>query len=131
MSILADSSTIFRALASRKTMRVAGENSLDLARYEVGNAILKELVIFKVLSPEQAEVLAHEGETLFSNMTMFSALSEEEVLAVAFETGMSFYDASYLLTAKNWGLTLATEDTRLSRVAQRLGISTVSLDKIT
>ena len=130
MSLLADSSTIFRALATRRATRVAGESTLDLARYEIGNAILKERKIFKALTAEQAKLLAREGETLLRNMTLLPALNVEEILELAMKTGLSFYDTSYLYTARREGLKLATEDTRLSKVAGDLGIITVTFEKL-
>jgi predicted nucleic acid-binding protein len=130
LSFLADSSTIFRALTSRRAVRVAGENTLDLARYEVGNAILKEVKIFKTLSPNEAEELARAAGDLLNNMTLLSMGGIASVLEVAAETDLSFYDASYLNAAKSFGLTLSTEDAKLARTAQRLGIRTSNLDSV-
>lgn len=61
-------------------------------------------------------------------MKVLSAASKEEVLELAVETGLSFYDASYLHVAMGAGLTLATEDAKLSKVAQQLSIHTATLD---
>lgn len=129
MSVLVDSSTIFRALASRKTVQVAGEYTLELARYELGNAILKEYRIFKTLKLDEVEELAAAVTKLLDNMTIVSAPEEVEVIKVAVETSLSFYDASFLTAAKKMGLTLSTEDERLLKAANRLGVKTMRLEE--
>ncbi len=55
MSVIVDSSSIFRALITRKRVKIAGESTLELAKYELGNAILKEHRIFKTLTLDEAE----------------------------------------------------------------------------
>jgi predicted nucleic acid-binding protein len=44
--------------------------------------------------------------------------SEAEVLRVALSTGLTAYDASYVVVAAREGLTLVTEDLRLRRGAE-------------
>ena len=130
MSILADTSTIFRALATRKTVRVAGEYTLELARYELGNAILKEHKVFKTLTREEAGELAGEASRLLDNMTLLPVTDFEGVMRTAVDTGLSFYDASYLYTAKSMGLTLSTEEERLGRASRGLSLPTTSLEAL-
>jgi predicted nucleic acid-binding protein len=129
MSVLADSSTIFRALAVRKTVQVAGEFTLELARYELGNAILKEYRIFKTLTLDEADTLAASMEKLLDNMTIVSVPEAAEIIKVAVEASLSFYDASFLATAKKMGLTLSTEDERLLKAAKKFDVKTMRLEE--
>ena len=129
MSVIVDSSSIFRALISRKTVKVAGESTLELARYELGNAILKEHRIFKTLTLDEAERLAGEVSTLLENMSIIHFSNQVDVLKVANETGTTYYDASYLYASKETGLILSTEDERLRKAANKLGIRTKKLEE--
>jgi len=129
MSILADSSTIFRALINRKTVQIAGELTIELTQYELGNAVLKEHRIFKTLTYDEALKLAGAVNKLMDNMTIVSPPEETEILEVALETNLSFYDASYLATAKKMSLVLSTEDERLLKAANKLGVRTKRLEE--
>jgi predicted nucleic acid-binding protein len=114
------------------TRRLAGHNTLELARYEVGNAILKENRIFKTLTPSETEELTRAASTLLKNMTVLTIEdSEADITKVAIETGLTYYDASYLHTAKILGLTLATEDKRLTQAAKQAGTPTANLAELT
>lgn len=48
----------------------------------------------------------------------------DTVVSVARESGLSAYDAAYLELAMREGLALATQDQRLRKAAQRLGVGT-------
>ena len=129
MSVIVDSSSIFRALISRKTVKVAGESTLELARYELGNAILKEHRIFKTLTLDEAEKLSGEVSSLLENMSIIHFSNQVEVLKVATETGTTYYDASYLCASMEAGMILSTEDERLRKAANKLGIRTKKFDE--
>jgi predicted nucleic acid-binding protein len=129
MSVIVDSSSIFRALISRKTVKVAGESTLELARYELGNAIFKEHRIFKTLTFDEAERLAGEVSSLLENMSIIHFSNQVEVLKVAAETGTTYYDASYLYASMDTGMILSTEDERLRKAANKLGIRTKKLEE--
>jgi len=126
MSVLADASTIFLALAKRMTVHVAGSCTLDLARYELGNAALRQLRL-GTLSEEEAAELAEASSSILGNMLVLRVEDEPEVLRLAAAMGLTFYDASYLHTAERLSLTLATEDARLGRAAKRVGVPLTSL----
>ena len=129
MSVLADASTIFLALVTRKTVRVAGSYTLDLARYELGNAALRQLRS-GTLSEEEAMELAEASSSILRNMVVLPMEDEPEVLRLAAATGLTFYDASYLYTAERLRLTLATEDARIARAAKHIGVPPMNLDEL-
>ena len=129
MIVLADASTIFLALVTRKAVRVAGSHTLDLARYELGNAALRQLRS-GALSEEEAMELAEASSSILRNMVVLSVEDEPEVLRLAAATDLTFCDASYLHTAERLSLTLATEDARLARAAKHVGVPPMSLDEL-
>ena len=57
--------------------------------------------------------------------------SEPDITRTAIETGLTYYDASYLHTATALGLTLATEDKRLTNAAKQKGTPTTNLTELT
>lgn len=57
--------------------------------------------------------------------------AEADIAQTAIDTGLTYYDASYLHTAAALGLTLATEDRRLNQAAKRTGTPTTSLAELT
>lgn len=130
MSVLADASTIFLALITRRTTRIAGAYTLDLARYELGNATLRQLRIHRTLSEEEAEELASAISQTILNMTVLAVEDEASVLRLAASADLTFYDASYLYTADRLRLPLATEDARLLRAAKELGVQAMGLTEI-
>ncbi len=129
MSVNVDPSSIFRALITRKTVKVAGESTLELARYELGNAIPEEHRIFKTLTLDEAEKLAGKVSSLLDNMSIIHFSNQVEVLKVATETDTTIYDASYLYASMETGLILSTEDERLRKAANKLGIRTKKLEE--
>lgn len=118
-------------MVTRKTRHIAGAHTLELARYEVGNAITKENRIFKTLTQSEAEELTREAGRLLANMEVHSVEGgEDAVTRTAIEFGLSYYDSAYIYTAAVLGLTLATEDKRLTRTAKEKGIPTTTLDDL-
>jgi predicted nucleic acid-binding protein len=56
--------------------------------------------------------------------------TEPDITRAAIETGLSYYDASYLHTAVTLGFTLATEDKRLIQAAKQTGTLTTNLAEL-
>jgi predicted nucleic acid-binding protein len=63
-------------------------------------------------------------------MTLLPVSDFEGVLGTAIDTGLSFYDASYLHTAKSMVLTLSIEDERLTKASRGLSLPTTSLEAL-
>ena len=61
-------------------------------------------------------------------MQVASLASEKgkEVLKMANEFNLTFYDTAYLAEAKKSGKTLVTDDNKLNKAAENLGIKTLS-----
>jgi predicted nucleic acid-binding protein len=99
------------------------ENSLvlDLTFYEVGNAIWKESGLTKFLTPKEAEKLMTTAETVLANINRVTneAKDFQKILKIAQTEKLSYYDSSYVYSAKETGLQLVTEDKELGTKARK------------
>jgi predicted nucleic acid-binding protein len=118
---LADASTILllvkHADAAKLVDVIAPDiTTLDLAVYEVGNAVWKQAKLLKLMSESEAHA-THEALSAFISRTSIVRVDEldhAEAMDVALEKGMAYYDACYVVAARSLGLALATEDRRLA-----------------
>jgi predicted nucleic acid-binding protein len=114
MKFLFDSSAIFRAIKENKIELLAGNYTLELARYELGNIIWKDCVLHAKVSEQEAKMLAKAIKHTLTIMNVMEITdSEEEILDTAIKLKITFYDASYVYFAKTKELKLITEDLRL------------------
>ncbi|MGF3522968.1 MAG: type II toxin-antitoxin system VapC family toxin [Candidatus Bathyarchaeia archaeon] len=94
---------------------------LDLTFYEIGNALWKESCLRKFLTKKESEILRNSFQTVLSkiNMIALETTSFQGVFLISESENLSFYDASYLFTAKEKGLVLVTEDKELKAKAKK------------
>jgi predicted nucleic acid-binding protein len=90
--------------------------TLDLATYEAGNAIWKQVRLLRLISEKDAHV-THEA--LMNLLSRTSVLRGEELdhagtMDLAVKKGISYYDACYIAAAESLKLPLATEDRKLA-----------------
>jgi predicted nucleic acid-binding protein len=107
--------------------------STGIAAYELGNAVWKDLHIFKRLSKEEAELLLTTFHKTLSRIKIDpqSELTERiEVLRNSDNLGISYIDSSYLTSAIRFEATLVTEDKGLRRAADACGILTLSAGEL-
>ncbi len=110
-----DSSAIFRAMAENLVEHLDGRYTLDLARYELGNALWKQRVIFKKLDDsELGRTIKLVSKVLAMMRTLTLEGREGAVMKVATELGISFYDAAFVYQAKAMGASLVTVDEKLA-----------------
>ena len=109
-------------------------HALDLTLYEACNAFWKEAALLHRLAPEASEALcaALSGLARLGRITLHSLqeLGPARVIHTAFETGLTFYDASYLVLSEALGLALATDDRRLRDAARERGVATVAAEEL-
>ncbi len=127
MRYLFDSSAIFRAIKENRVEVLTGNFTLALARYELGNIIWKDYVLQARVSEEETKSMA---KTIKKTLTMMEVQdvsgNEEEILETAIRLRITFYDASYVYSAKTKELQLITEDLRLiKRTTATLKVSTL------
>ena len=114
MKYLFDSSAIFRAVKENKIEFLAGNYTVELARYELGNIIWKDCVLLAKVSEQEAKMMEKTINHTLNLMDLIEiAGSEEEILDTAIKLKITFYDASYAYFAKAKDLRLITEDARL------------------
>ena len=102
-------------------------STLDLAFYEIGNAIIQEVrmeIIDQKASVTLAQVLQSLPEIM--NVVRFGDLKADKVLQIAKQLGRTFHDAAYVMLAKNNNEALVTDDGPLAKAAGRIGIRTYS-----
>lgn len=116
MKCLFDSSAIFRAIKENKIDLLAGNYTLELARYELGNIIWKDYFLQAKVTKEESEMIAKTVKHALAIMEILQvACNEEEILKTATQLKITFYDASYAYFAKAKELQLITEDSRLMK----------------
>jgi len=102
--------------------KLDGLATLDLAFYEIGNALWKQ-VVRGVASREEVERTALAiGKLLLVKGVIkvgWRDLGYSAILNLAVENGITFYDASYLAASIAFGVPLVTEDEKLRRVAAK------------
>ncbi len=128
MSYVLDSSSIFKAIKQNKVDGIAGAQTLELARYELGNALWKECTKRRSVTPQELVELAGVVKSALNLMEESTVrCSEREVLDLARELKLTYYDASYVYCAASRGSILVTEDDEiLKRAGHR--VRTMRLD---
>ena len=123
--MIVDASSIIRAVKEGRMRRVAGESTIPLARFEVGNAIWKDVHLRGLYSAEDGARLL---EVILGLVDLMDVVEPDYALALrlAVERGMTFYDASYVAAAVQRGTKLVTEDAELRRRVEGL-VEAVSL----
>jgi len=129
--LLFDASSVIYSLKLR-SLKVLYNNYLQwLTIYEVINALWKEAILTKAISPQEAsEIVKLFAETLEFVKILSPHPYEDEILSTARELNITAYDASYIVLAEKNGLTLVTEDKKLRTKAEKL-VKAVSLTQIT
>ncbi len=118
MTYVLDSSWIFKALKQNQVERIAGTQTLELARYKLGNVLWKEFTRRERVTDQELTKMAGIVKRVLSLMDELTVrCSEPEVLDLARELKLTSYDASYVHCAANTGSILVTEDEQLSKRA--------------
>ena len=126
-----DASSIYLLIKLRRLTPLADEITIDLAIYELGNALWKG-VRRGLLTREEALKSMGIIWDIFQNMRVirFEELNMKEALKLAAETGLTFYDATYLHLALELGEEIITEDERLKAKAIEKGATAHSAMEI-
>lgn len=118
-----DASSLYILMKKRDLKPLRDSRTLDLAFYEIGNSLLKELRR-KLITRESFEnalaVLSELGGLV--SVSNFTELDADRVVKISRSTGLTFYDASYLALASMTGETLVTNDEELQKEGRKLGI---------
>ena len=99
-----------------------GQATLDFARYEIGNAIWRNL-------PNDRRYklsLSRSCMGLLSEMSLLNVRGmEKDIAGTLISTGLTFYDSAYVTVAKKYGLELVTDDDDMLKAAPGCGVAAV------
>jgi predicted nucleic acid-binding protein len=128
--LIFDSNVIFRLI--RETPEKALDTLIEsttiyLAYYEIGNALWRECLLLKRISYEEAEKSLSLLYAILERMHVTPLDNEtgKQVFQTAHEFNLTFYDSSYLVEADKSGKTLVTDDNKLLKAAEKLGVKTL------
>lgn len=127
---LFDASSIIALAIKRKVDFLIGNYTIELAGYEIGNYLWKEIYLTKSLSYDDLPVLERIFLGILGKMSVVGGwLPFAEVVKLAGELNLTYYDAAYLLQARKLGLTLVTEDATFKEKAEKV-IEVTTTEKI-
>ena len=114
---LFDASSIINIVKNlrEKSLDVLKNNyTIRLVYYEIGNAILKDVRIFKPYTLNEGLSVLNTIYNLLGYMRIIDITDyHDEILSVAEKLSITFYDASYLVSAFKKCLTFVTDDTKI------------------
>ena len=131
---LFDASSIVEALLRwrEESITILGAGfRLELTMYEVGNSIRRVYVKRKPTDQEVTRKTRAAAKVLgVMDVTPIVAEETEEIMGIALDHSLTFYDAAYLYVARRDGLVLVTEDEPLKKIAKKLGCPVEGVSEI-
>ncbi len=130
-----DSSAIIltlKWLEEKSVEALNGQATLNSAYYEINNVIWKQCVIEGSINLQEAISRAREVAQILEIMSIEELRSAEEfgeAMKYAIEQKLTFYDASYLQTAKNRNYVLVTEDKELLEKSKNVGVKAMTVNE--
>jgi len=105
---------------------------LDLSLYEACNVFWKEHVKLHKISEEEAITACKAVKALSRYITLYSVtdLDTAEVMKIAIENSITFYDASYIVLAHKLKAPIASEDNDIITVAPKYNIRVIRLNEL-
>ena len=110
---LFDSSAIINLCGERKIDPLLEGKTLSLAFYEVGNAVWRQVHVHKSITREEGDIVLDSSMEVVRRMEKIEIEKPLEILRIAVEENLTYYDASYLQAAIEKDLTLITDDKKL------------------
>ena len=107
---LIDTSALYPILLSGAPLKAMDCAISSLTEYEIGNVLWRESQHGRM---KNAQLAATTFSKVMQTLTKLELDSIANVLAVAIERNLTFYDASYVYLAEKEKLTLITQDTEL------------------
>jgi predicted nucleic acid-binding protein len=121
MSYVFDSSSLLEAMKRNATAVLAGNFTLDLARYELMNALWKQHALLHRIGADELNSLVRVSKEVMNVLEILgTGCHEEEIIKLSSQLKLTFYDASYVFHAVNTRASLVTEDERLIDSARSL-----------
>lgn len=129
--LLFDSNIIYKLIREQPqdaVEKLVRGTTIYLAYYELGNALWRECLLLKRINIEEAQKSLDLMYSILEHMQLAPLNNETgtEVLNIAYKFNLTFYDAAYLVEAKKSGKILVSDDIKLAKGAENLGIKTLS-----
>jgi len=118
MSLLFDASAIINLSHRNRPMVFMEGKTVSLAEYEIGNAIWKQVKLSREISEEEGAHMLRKIVESVALMDIITVPRVEDALHIAYEEGLSYYDAYYITAAKVSGSVLVTDDKALLKKAR-------------
>lgn len=129
MRLLFDSSAIIALCGRRNMDRLLEGWTLDLALYEVGNAVWKQVYLHKNLTTDEGRTALDALAGVVERIRKTPVEDPLRVLELAVAEGITYYDAAYLHAALKDDKTLVTDDENLHTVAKKY-VETLTSDEL-
>ncbi len=126
---LFDSSAIINLCGEKKIDKLLEGWTLNLAFYELGNAVWKQVHIHKTITTDEANTILDLLTEIFRKLKKPETEEALETLKIAIKENLTYYDASYIHAAIENSLTLVTDDKQLYTTSSKY-IKTVTSDKL-
>ena len=126
--LIFDASSVYILVKNEDLKGLRDSRTLDLAFYEIGNAIIQEQrmrIIDQKTSDVLSEILQNLAEIM--DITKFQELEASKVFGIARKSGLTFYDASYLSLAQDTRKAIVTDDRDLVKAARKIGLQSILL----
>ena len=119
MTYLFDSSSIINLCSERKIERLLDGCTLNLAFYELGNAVWKQVYLNKTLTQEEGGIALAALTDVYGQMRELFVEDASSILNIAIGEGLTYYDASYVHAAIKNEAMLVTDDGKLRTTASK------------
>ena len=122
MALLFDTGALANVIIERGSKALGltkGNFALDLTGYETGNALWRLCCLDRKITQEEASAFLRAATDFLGLLEQitFADLDANQILELAISKRITFYDASYIVSAQTKRLTLVTDDEDLSTVA--------------
>jgi len=126
---LFDSSAIINLCGEKKIDKLLGGWTINLAFYELGNAVWKQVHVNKTITVVEANTVLDPLIEVFKRLRKPKAEHALEILKIALKENLTYYDASYIHAAMENGLKLITDDEQLKKVSKKY-VKTVTSEEL-
>lgn len=116
MTHILDPTTILRAIKDTATDTITDSHTLELARHEPGNIVWKQHTPFKTIDQQESLKLTTIIPDLLN--TLNATDKEANILEPAKEINITIHDATHPHHAREQGLPLTSEDTKLNEKSE-------------
>jgi predicted nucleic acid-binding protein len=116
---LFDSSAIIVLCGEKRLDKLLDAWTINLAYYELGNAVWKQVNVHKKITKTEAEKVLDSLAEAFKRLKKPKNEDALETLKIATEENLTYYDASYIQAAIKNGFTLVTDDEKLLKKAKK------------